>query len=294
MTRCPSISSAGPRRRHHEHRRRPFAPPRLAPPPPRAARSGNHIDGRVAECAPLPLECAGIGIEHDHAAVPVAVRDEGFVGLGPHEDVRRLMHGLRVGVALADASPADLQQKLPLVVELEEHVVVKIPQRRCDRSAAADPHVVLVVDGDAMFAVRPVVAWAGAAPRVDEFSRMRRTPAPAAPRGSADPRESCSAGAACRRDRGDPQPPMQRDPRPSRSAASAMPGPLRKRGLDCVVCRLRLRAIVRKRRHRRHYGELPTRRPAVERLIAPWTRLVLRIVVVPADVQPEDVGRDLD
>ena len=67
-------------------------------------RRGRHIDGRIAERAPHPLERAGISVEHDHAAVPVAVRDEGLVGLGPHEDVRRLVDGLRVGVALARRS----------------------------------------------------------------------------------------------------------------------------------------------------------------------------------------------
>src|SRR6186713_100116 len=123
---------------------------------------------------------------------------------------------------------------------------------------------------------------------------MRRTRAPVVPRGSADPRESCSAGAASRRDRGDPQLPMPRDPRPSRSAAWAMPGPLRKRGLAwqsraLAPARDRSKASPLPLSRRR----TPTRRPGVERLIAPWTRSVLLVVVVPADVQPEDVGRDL-
>ena len=136
-----------------------------------SARRGRHIDGSVAERAPHPLERAGIGVEHDDPAVAVAVRDEGLVGLGPHEDVRRLVHALRVSVAFAGRPAADLQQELSLGVELEEHVVVEIPERRCDRGAAADPHVVLVVDGDAVLAVGPVVARPGPAPRVHELPR---------------------------------------------------------------------------------------------------------------------------
>jgi hypothetical protein len=136
-----------------------------------AARRGGHIDGCVAERTPLPLERAGIGIEHDDAAVPIAVGHECLIRLRPHKHVRRLMHRPRVSVALADAPAADLQQELSLVVELQEHVIVEIAKRRCDGGAAANPHMVLVVDGDAVLAVRPVIAVAGSAPRVHELSR---------------------------------------------------------------------------------------------------------------------------
>jgi hypothetical protein len=45
----------------------------------------------VAECAPHPLERAGVGVEHDHAVIAVAVGDEQLVGRRMHPDVRRLM-----------------------------------------------------------------------------------------------------------------------------------------------------------------------------------------------------------
>ena len=45
---------------------------RAAPP----GGGGLRIDRRVAEGAPHALERAGVGVEHDHAAVAVAVGDE--------------------------------------------------------------------------------------------------------------------------------------------------------------------------------------------------------------------------
>ena len=86
-------------------------------------------------------------------------------------------------------------------------------------------------------------------PTRSRIFQSRRTPAPAAPRGSADPRASCSAGAASRRDRVDRPPPMRHDPRPSYSAASAMPGPLRRRGPglrvgDACACASRFESVA--------------------------------------------------
>ena len=195
----------------------------------------HHVDRRVAERAPLALERTGVGVEHDHAAVAVAVGHERFIRLRPHEDVGRLVHALGVGVALAHAPAADLQQELPLVVELQEHVVVEIAQRRRDRRAAADPDVVLVVDGDAVLAVGPVVAGSRARPRRSRTAPSRRTPAPAAPRSCACPRAACSAGAAGTHDRGCPHRPMPRGPSASCSAASASSGPLRRRASSAAA-----------------------------------------------------------
>ena len=303
-----------------------------------SSRRRRHIDGRVAERAPHPLERSGISVEHDDSAVPVSVRDEGLVGLGPHEDVRRLVDGLRVGVAFAGGPATDLQQEFALVVEREEHVVVQIPERRCNRGAAADPHAVLVVDGDAVLAVRPVVAVAGAAPRVHEFSRRvelqhrRRRVAPPILGDRVRPVQHPHVIASIHRHRCD----MTHDP------AVRQLRPCRVHFEDgepaCVRGRLRLCVTVRECRDRHHHrdagsddADLANRLDAgsrsefVDRFMcwpsvanawcsglswsgsrlswAGWTEdpgrrtglwtLVLRVVVVPADVQPEDVRRDL-
>ena len=152
----------------------------------RSSRRGRHIDGRVAERAPHPLERAGVGVEHDDAAVAVAVGDERLVGLRPHEDVGRLVDGLRVGVALADASgrrsAAGTSPCCRTSAACRRRDCAATVRRR---GAAADPDVVLVVDGDAVLAVRPVVARA----------RVRPTRSRISPSAS----NSSTGGAACSR-----------------------------------------------------------------------------------------------
>ena len=83
---------------------------------PAAARRGRRVDRRVAERAPHPLERAGVGVEHDDAAVAVAVGDEHLVGLRVDEGVGRLVDALRVGVAPALVGPPICSRNFPLLV----------------------------------------------------------------------------------------------------------------------------------------------------------------------------------
>ena len=96
-----------------------------------SAGLGGGVGRHVAEGAPHPLERAGVGVEHDHAPVAVAVGDEELVRLRVHERVRRLVEVLRVGVALALPGTADLHDELPGLRELEDLMVLV---RRCRRS----------------------------------------------------------------------------------------------------------------------------------------------------------------
>ncbi len=87
---------------------------------------------------------------------------------------RRAVQVRGVGVALALVALADLQHELAVLRELQELVVgdrLK-PGRPLRRAVvAADPDEALVVDMDAVLALRPLVARAGAAPGLDEIAR---------------------------------------------------------------------------------------------------------------------------
>ena len=114
----------------------------------------------LAVRAPVTLVCARVGIEHDDAAVAVAVGDVHFVRgeidfcfSGPIE-IRR------VGVALALTLATDLQQELSLPRELQ-HLMPLV---------GGEPHVVFAVDGNAVHRRRPLVAFARPAPRRDEIT----------------------------------------------------------------------------------------------------------------------------
>ena len=142
----------------------------------------------VAVGAPVAFELSGIGVDDRHALVQVAVGEIRLVGRRVDEDlgdaaerdrivaaagVGRLaiLHRTQAGVGLAD-----LQEELAGAAELE-HL-------RIARPVAADPHVALVIDGDAVIRRRPLVAGAGTAPVSDQLAvgielehRRRRTAA---------------------------------------------------------------------------------------------------------------------
>ena len=139
-----------------------------------------------------------------------------------HEGVGRLVHARRVVVAPALVRSANLQQELSLARELQQHVVGPLRQRVRRRAAAANPDVVLVVDEDAVLAVRPVEACPGAAPRVARTSPSRRTRARRArPALALDPRARSADDAESRRDRGDRPRSPESGRAPSCSAAAA-------------------------------------------------------------------------
>ena len=85
----------------------------------------------VAVGAPVALELAGVGVEHDDALVAVAVGDVGLVlllvdgDLGDHAEV--------LGAVAVDrhALLADLHQELAVLRELQHHAVAA---GRCRRS----------------------------------------------------------------------------------------------------------------------------------------------------------------
>ena len=145
--------------------------PRPSPPSDGAHRG-------IAEGAPHPLVGEGLRVEHDHAAVAVAVGVEHLVGGRAHERLRRPHRADRVLVAAAPGAPANLQEQLACRRELQQHVV-----RLGPRAVAADPDVAGRVDVDAVLVRRPVVAVGRAAPgaherpvRLERQHRRRRRP----------------------------------------------------------------------------------------------------------------------
>ena len=135
---------------------------------PRPALAGCASTGALPKAPHIRLNAAGVGVEHDDATVAVAVGDVQLVGLRMHEHVGRLVDALAVGVPAALVGPANLQQELPVLGELQQHVVGALGQRRRRRTAAADPDVVLVVHEDAVLAVGPVEPRPGSAPGAQE------------------------------------------------------------------------------------------------------------------------------
>ena len=82
----------------------------------------------------MPLVLAGLDVEHDDAAVAVAVADVHLVGRDVFPDLRRLPEILDVVAAVVDAVLADLEQELAVAVELQDlRVLVRRcrPARRC-------------------------------------------------------------------------------------------------------------------------------------------------------------------
>ena len=114
----------------------------------------------VAVGAPHPLERERRGVEHDDAAVAVAVGHVDLVRHGIDREVGRLAQVPRVGAAAVRPRLAELLQELALARELQEMGVVL--------AAAGEPHVVLGIHEDAVLGLRPVVALARTAPRTDQ------------------------------------------------------------------------------------------------------------------------------
>ena len=127
----------------------------------------------VAVGAPVALHLAGVGVEHRHALVAVAVRHVGLVGLRIDPDLGDAAEILLIVAAGVLAGVADLQQELAVLGELQDVGVLL--------AVAADPDVALVVDVDAVVRLRPFVALAPGRPSGAPDCRPDRMPAPAAP-----------------------------------------------------------------------------------------------------------------
>ena len=151
---------------------------------------------RLAVGAPVPLVGAGGGVEHDDAAVAVAVGDVDFVGVLVDRGLGGLAELRGVVGALARRDLADLHHELAVGGEFQDGVVVV--------GIAADPDEALLVDLDAVLAADPFIAFAGAAPGAQQIAvgvelehRRRRHAAFRARRVSAprpSRRRSASAG----------------------------------------------------------------------------------------------------
>ncbi len=120
------------------------------------------IVGLVPVRAPEALELSAVRVDDDDAFVLVAVGDVGLVGLRVDEHLRHAAEALEVVAADALPLPPDLHEELAVARELQEvRILVAV---------AANPHVVLVVDEDAVVRGRPLVAGGGTAPVPDEVA----------------------------------------------------------------------------------------------------------------------------
>jgi hypothetical protein len=110
----------------------------------------------------MALVSASRRVEHDDALVLVAVGDVDLVGSAVDFYRRGPTEGGRVIAPETLPCLADLQQELPVARELQ-HVVVVV-------AVAADPHIALGIDMNAVFELKPVVAGTGPAPRLNDVA----------------------------------------------------------------------------------------------------------------------------
>ena len=135
----------------------------------RIVRPKVRIVGLVAVRAPVAFVLSGLGVVDNHAMVAVAVRDIKLVGGPVHEHFRRAFQVLGVIAALALHRMADLHQELSVLREFEHLVVVEL-RFVFAAAVAANPHVALVIHGNAVIRVGPVIALARSAPMTDQVA----------------------------------------------------------------------------------------------------------------------------
>src|SRR5215472_1621282 len=116
----------------------------------------------VAIGTPMPLVGTGRRVEHDDAAIAIAVGDVDFVGLLVDRRLRGLAKLGRVVGALARRDLADLRHVFAVERELQDRVVVV--------GVAADPDKATLVDLDAVLASDPLIAFAGATPGAQQIA----------------------------------------------------------------------------------------------------------------------------
>ena len=98
----------------------------------------------------MALVGAGLAIEHDDAAVGIAVGGEHFLRGDIDRDIGRRAEPLGRIAVVALALLADLQHELAVHGELEQLAVLL--------AVAGEPDEIVVVDEDAVLALRPLVA----------------------------------------------------------------------------------------------------------------------------------------
>src|SRR5712692_5642268 len=116
----------------------------------------------VAVRTPVALHLSGIGVDHGDAFVEITVGDVGFVGLGIDPDLGHPPEVHEVVAAAVLSIVAELHQEFSVLGELQDLGVF--------RAVAAEPHVALVVDVDAVRPFRPLVARSRAAPGPDQVA----------------------------------------------------------------------------------------------------------------------------
>ena len=112
----------------------------------------------------MALVGAGLGIEHDHAAVGVAVGHEHFLRGDVHRNVGRRAQPLGRIAVVALPRLADLQDELAVHGELEELAVLL--------AVAGKPDEIVVVDEDAVLALGPLIALPRSAPVAEQVAGL--------------------------------------------------------------------------------------------------------------------------
>src|SRR6185503_619986 len=122
------------------------------------------VAGRFAIGAPVALVGAGLGIEHDHTPVAVAIGREHFLRGDVHRNVGRRPQSLGRIAVVALARLADLQDELALHGELEELSVLL--------AVAGKPDEIIGVDEDAVLALGPLIALPRSAPVTEQVAGL--------------------------------------------------------------------------------------------------------------------------
>jgi hypothetical protein len=112
----------------------------------------------------VALVRAGLGIEHDHTAVAVAVGREDFLRGDVHRDVGRRSQPLGRIAVVALPRLADLQDELAVHGELEELAVLL--------AVAGKPDEIVAVDEDAVLALGPLIALPRSTPVADQVAGL--------------------------------------------------------------------------------------------------------------------------
>ena len=120
------------------------------------------VIGLVAVGAPVALDATAARVDHRDALVAVPVGHVGLAGLGVERDLGHAPEVRGVVAVRRLFGRAVLGEELAVVAELEDV--------RIRGAIAADPHVVLVIDGHAVVRRGPVVTRTGAAPCLHEVA----------------------------------------------------------------------------------------------------------------------------
>ncbi len=129
------------------------------------------IIGFLAVGAPMTLVLSGLRVVDDHAVIAISVGNIEFVGSVIDEQFRRAFQIASVIAAFAFVGMTDLHQELAVLREFQNLVVVKA-RVVLTLAVSADPNISLVVYGDAVVRVGPIIALAWATPVADEVALL--------------------------------------------------------------------------------------------------------------------------